>query len=394
MTKEKVLRFGVAGIGAAEYEIQAVLRHPGFRLAALADIEQEILTSACQRYGAPGFASVEALCHSGLIDAVYIGTPTHLHTEHALMGIEAGLHVIVAKPMALSLEDAERMTQAADRKGVQLMVGHTQAFEPPVLRMREIIESGELGSLGMINGWYYTDWIYRGRKPEELVTEKGGGVVYRQGAHHFDIARLLGGGLVGSVRAMTGRWDVRRRTEGAYAAFLHFESGAAATVVFNGYDHFRSTELGFPISEGGLEVHHEAYGQARASVAAASPEGELTLKRARRRREPGERHQSFYGVTVVSCERGDIRQSPDGLLIYGDDGSREVPLPPGLTGRDVMLEELHQAVTTGTPAPHNGRWGKATLEVSLAVLQSARERQEIALSHQVPYRPAASSSLR
>jgi phthalate 4,5-cis-dihydrodiol dehydrogenase len=343
------------------------------------------LASACERYGVAGFPNVEALCDSGLVDALFIGTPTDLHTEHALTAIEAGKHVVLAKPMALNLADGQRTIAAAEARGVHLIVGHSQSYEPAVKRMREIVVSGELGRLGMINSWYYTDWIYRGRKPSELQTELGGGVVYRQGAHHFDIARVLGGGLARSVRAMAGRWDQQRPTEGAYAAFLEFESGAAATLVFNGYDHFRTTELGFPIGEGGNEVRDEVYGQARAAIA-ARPADELALKKERRMRQPGERRQAFYGLTIVSCERGDIRQSPDGLLVYGDEGPREVPLPRGVTGRDLMLDELYQAVVSDTPALHDGRWGMATLELQLAVLESARERREVLLSHQVAYR--------
>src|SRR5439155_22742513 len=108
-------RFGVAGIDAAEHEIAAALRHPGFTLTALADVDRETLAATCERYSAEGFPSVEALCDSGLVAALYIGTPTHLHTEHALLAIEAGLHVIVATPMALNLEIADHMVQFACR---------------------------------------------------------------------------------------------------------------------------------------------------------------------------------------------------------------------------------------------------------------------------------------
>lgn len=353
-------------------------------MTAVADIDPHALAVACQRYGVAGFPSVEALCDSGLVDAVFIGTPTDLHTQHALTAIEAGKHVILAKPMALNLDDAFRTVAAAEARGVQLVVGHSQSYEPAIGRMRHIVESGELGRLGMIHSWYYTDWIYRGRRPVELRTELGGGVVYRQGAHHFDIARVLGGGLVRSVRAVVGRWDRDRPTEGAYTAFLEFEDGAAASLAFNGYDHFRTTELGFPIGEGGNEVQHDGYGEARLALA-ASRSNELALKKVRRSRASGQRHQAFYGLTVVSCERGDMRQSPDGLLVYGDAGQRE-ELLPSVTGRDIMLDELYRAATENVPPSHDGRWGLATLEVQLAVLQSASERREIPLSHQVAYR--------
>ena len=86
----------------------------------------------------------------------------------------------------------------------------------------------------------------------------------------------------------------------------------------------------------------------------------------------------------MSCDKGDIRQSPDGLIVYGEEGRREVTLPPGSRGREAEVEELYQAVSNNRPVFHDGRWGEATLEVCLAILESAKEKKEIFLSHQRP----------
>jgi phthalate 4,5-cis-dihydrodiol dehydrogenase len=98
----------------------------------------------------------------------------------------------------------------------------------------------------------------------------------------------------------------------------------------------------------------------------------------------GERKQPFFGFTLVSCEKGDIRQTPEGLKIYGETEQREISLPAGSRGREAEVEELYNAVVKGRPVFHGGRWGAATLEVCLAMLESARLRKEITLSHQVP----------
>ncbi|MBI2986570.1 MAG: hypothetical protein HYY45_07365, partial [Deltaproteobacteria bacterium] len=90
------------------------------------------------------------------------------------------------------------------------------------------------------------------------------------------------------------------------------------------------------------------------------------------------------GVLIVSCERGDIRQSQYGLYVYSDDGIQDVPLPEEGSSRRAELEELYGAVVLNKPIRHTGPWGMATLEVCLAMLQSSRERREIFLSHQVP----------
>lgn len=99
--------------------------------------------------------------------------------------------------------------------------------------------------------------------------------------------------------------------------------------------------------------------------------------------DPAARYPAYFGLLIVSCEHGDIRQTPDGLQIYGDTVRWIVPLEPGVVGRDLMIQELYEAVVNGRSPLHSGRWAKATLEVSLAVLESARTRREVLLEHQV-----------
>jgi predicted dehydrogenase len=98
----------------------------------------------------------------------------------------------------------------------------------------------------------------------------------------------------------------------------------------------------------------------------------------------GEKHQPFFGLTIVTCEKGDIRQSPDGLFIYGDEGRREIPISRGEYGREAEMREFYNAIMNDRRVFHDGRWGEATLEVCLGILQSAAERREIFMSHQVP----------
>jgi phthalate 4,5-cis-dihydrodiol dehydrogenase len=240
----------------------------------------------------------------------------------------------------------------------------------------------------MINSWYFTDWLYRPRLPEELDTRQGGGVTFRQGAHQFDIIRYLGGGLIRSVRAMTGAWDRTRPTEGSYVAFLEFEDQTVATAVYSGYDHLHSIEL-TGIGEAGDVARPGPYATARTALHRAAPgNGEATLKAAvgyagaKERHLEGQGHQPFFGLLIVSCEHGDIRQSPDGLRVYGDEQKWEVPLSPEETPRDAVVAEFYDAILHARPTVHNGRWAKATLEVCLAVRTSAQERREMLLSHQ------------
>ena len=239
-----MLRFGVVGLGrAAAATVPAIARNPNTTVVAAADTDPQVVDSFAQQFPSRGYACIEELCADPDVDAVYIATPTHLHTQHVLTATTAGKHVIVEKPLAISLDDADRMIAAVDTAGVQVIVGQSQSYEPPVRAMRELVRSGELGALKMISGWYFNDWLYRPRLPAELDTRMGGGVVFRQGAHHFDVTRLIGGGVVRSVRAVVGVWDAARPTEGSYSALLEFQDGAVANLVYSGNDHFHTVEL-------------------------------------------------------------------------------------------------------------------------------------------------------
>ena len=308
-----------------------------------------------------------------------------------ITAVEHGKHVIVEKPMALTIEDCEAMNAAADRNGVKLLCGHTHSFDAHIRKMREIITSGELGKLCMINTWHYQDWIYRSRAPEELDPSLGGNVVYRQGPHSIDILRLLGGGMVRSVRGMTGVWDPARRAEGAWVAYIEFEDGTPSTDVLTSYAHFDTAEFTSWMGEGKRtpEQHHRS----RAIIAGLqSGEEERGLKAEKRyggsrqadRTHDEDHPHSHFGITIVSCEHGDIRQSLHGLYIYGDEKNWEIPVAKTARGRQAELDELYGAVVEDRPVFHDGRWGEATLEVVLAIMQSGRERKEIFLSHQVP----------
>jgi hypothetical protein len=89
----------------------------------------------------------------------------------------------------------------------------------------------------------------------------------------------------------------------------------------------------------------------------------------------------WFGLTVVSCERGDIRQSPHGIFVYDDDGRHEIPVKLESIGLP-DVKELHDYLTAGKPLTHDGRWALATLEACTAIRQSSDEGREIVLTHQ------------
>jgi phthalate 4,5-cis-dihydrodiol dehydrogenase len=389
-----ILRLGIAGLGVASTQIlPPISRLPFIKIAAAADTRADAVAKFRQQYKAAGYATVEDLCADPNVDAVYIATPNSLHAEHAITAAKHKKHIIVEKPMAMSLSECDAMNQAAERQGVQLLCGHTHSFDPPIRKIREIIRSGELGRLCMIHSWNYNEFMYRPRMRHELAMSRG--VVLNQGPHHVDIVRLIGGGRVRSVRAMTGIWDKSRQCEGSYSCYLEFEDGTPATLVYSGYGFFDTAELFGWVGEGGQRRAPGTNLEVRRKLREVrTPEQEEQLKESMRYGGTragdlshlwgGERKHPFFGLTVVSCEKGDIRQTPEGLRVYGESEWREIHLPAASRGREAEALELYDAVVQGRPIFHGGRWGAATLEVCLAMLESAKERKEIFLSHQVP----------
>ena len=388
----RTLGIGVVGLGRAfTLMLPTFVADPRVRLCAGFDPRAEATARFAAEFEANVYSSVEALAADPAVDVVYVASPVEHHAAQTIAGANAGKHVLVEKPMAPSLAECRSMIEAADRAGVQLVVGHSHSFDRPILRTRELIASGAYGAPKMIAAQYYTDFLYRLRRPAELDPDKGGGVILNQGAHQVDIVRLLAGGKATSVRALAGRWDATRPVDGAYAALLNFEGGVFASLLYQGHGHFDGDELCGDVTELGQPRDRKQQGAGRRRLASlADPSEEVAAKAARNYGGAAQvsyasdnlSHQHF-GLVVVSCEHADLRPLPNGVMVYADDEAKLDPLPPPRIPRVEVIDELCAAVLDGKPPLHDGRWGMATLEVCLAMLDSARENRDIALHHQV-----------
>ena len=382
MTPE-LLRIGVAGLGRAFTLMLPTFRQdPRVKLVAAADPLPQARAQFERDFGAPTYASIEALCADPQVQVLYVATPHQLHAEHVLAAARHGKHVLVEKPMALTLAECSAMVVATASAGVQMVVGHSHSFNAPILRTRAIIDSGRYGPVKMITAMNFTDFLYRPRRPEELDTSAGGGVVHSQATHQIDILRLLGGGLVRSVVAHTGAWDPARPTEGAYQALLQFEGGAFASATYSGYGHFDSDVLLGNIGEMGQAKRPQDYGAARKRLrSAVNAQDETRLKAARNyggtlyQPTPAGAaplaHQHF-GHLVVSCEKADLRPTATSVEIYTDEEQHVEVLPPPTIARSEVIDELCAAVLHGCAPLHSGPWARATTEVCLGILESAR----------------------
>jgi predicted dehydrogenase len=400
---EPVLRIGIAGLGVASLNVfPELLAHPRVRVVAGADLRPSALDQFASQFGGETYSSVEAMCASPNVDAVYILTPNRFHAEHAILAAESGKHVFSDKPFGLTLEQADAMIAAAERNNVRLLCGHSQCLDPAILQMAALARSGELGRTLMVNTWFYSDWLYRPRSEDELNPTLGEGLTMRQGPVQVDIVRMLGGGLARSVKAVAAAGDPARVIDGSFSAFLDFEDGSAATMAYSAYGYFDSNELTWGYGLQGYTSPTDLNARTHQRFRSfGSREAEIAFKDSTRfgngrsgggSEDRGARRHAFFGITVVTCEGGDIRQTPEGLRIYSRDGVRDLPVPagPGYSHRytttelDLMLDALDHDRPL---ASHDGRWGRATLEVCLGILQSSRERREVQLHRQTPYVP-------
>jgi phthalate 4,5-cis-dihydrodiol dehydrogenase len=378
------VRVGVVGLGR------------GFTLTAPSALESELVkfvaASAPRDESRKAFQSVfqgrayssyDQLLSDPSVEAIHIATPHQLHAEMTVAAAEAGKHVLVEKPIAVSLTDAERMVAACETNQVTLIVGPAHSFDRPVLAARQMIDSGEFGRVLAINTLNYTDFMYRPRRDEELRTVDGGGVLFSQGAHQFDIVRLLAGAPVSEVYASTGLWDKDRNTEISYQAMIRFTNGAVAQCTYSGFARFDSDELMSWVGETGHEKDPGDYGNSRRALVDLTRDGELSAKRSRTfgasklpTVAPNNEH---FGPLIIQCEGADLRVGPREIGVYTDFEKKVVPVPMVKGPREPVFRALYDAVRSGTCPIQSGRWCLGTLEVCHAVIESAKNGKPVYL---------------
>lgn len=399
----KVLGLGIAGLGIAARQVLPYIGtiRDRARLSAVSDIQPSVLAKfSAENAAVKTYGSVEALCKADEVDVVWVSTPNQYHAEHAVMAAEAGKHVVCEKPMAISLAECDAIVAATKANGVKYVQGHSKIYYEPLRKMREVIKGGSLGRVTQINTWNYNDWLIRPVTPSEVKTSAGAGPVFRQGPHQVDIVRYLAGSAVKSVRAVTGRREPGYpETESDYTGLLTFEDGIAATLSFNAQGYFDAAELTWGIGESGHRMMNADSVMPRVRrTEPMTPEEkfQFVVKGDPYGRAPygwedrkAISNQPFFGITIVSCERGAIRQSPHGIYVYDRDGRREIPCEGGYFRGAAELLELSHALEEGREPFLDALWGRATLEVCVAMLDSSREGREIELQRQNEYRDVA-----
>lgn len=231
--KGKEIGFGIIGCGMiSDWHAKAILATEGARLIGFTDLYEASRVEAAKKYNSAAFESVEALLANAEIDAICICTPSGLHAPLAVKAANAGKHIVVEKPMALTLEEADEVIEACEANKVKMEVISQLRFTYAVRRLKDAVEQGELGRLvsGDVYMKYYRSQDYYDKGGWRGTWKMdGGGALMNQGIHGVDLLQYIMG-PVKSVFAYTRTLARNIEVEDTAAAVVEFQCGALGVI--------------------------------------------------------------------------------------------------------------------------------------------------------------------
>ena len=327
----------IGGGGISETHARAASAIPGLTVAAVYGGNRARTSRLASEYGAEAYDDFERFLGHPL-DIVAIGSPSGLHAEQGIAAAGRGLHVLVEKPLEVTVDRADALIAAVDAAGVTLGVFFQDRLRPDVLRVKSMLDTGALGTPVMISGrvkWhrprdYYADSRWRGTWALD-----GGGALMNQGIHTVDLVQWLFGPVTrvqGSVATRVHSIEV----EDTAAAVMEFASGAigvleAATSVFPGY----ARRLEVTGSEGTVILEHDRLVR-------------IDLR------------SGAHAVAEASHDRNASATSPQ---------------VADASAHQRVLEDFIRAIRTGVSPACDGREGRKSVELVAAIYASAGRRR-------------------
>jgi predicted dehydrogenase len=351
---------GLIGCGKVGQIHAAALRSIAeAELTAVCDVNAERVQIFVEQYGARGFTDVDALLHEGKVEAVVIGTPHPLHTAPAVRAAEAGVHVLVEKPMAATLADCDAMLAAAKRPGVLLGVISQRRFYEPVRRMNEAIDAGKIGrpALGVFTmySWrepaYYRSDPWRGRWDTE-----GGGVLVNQSQHQLDLLQWF----MGPIAEVSGYWaNVNHpgvEVDDTAVAVLRFQNGGLGAIVTS------------VAQKPGIYTKVHVHGTNGASVGVETDRGATFIAGMTTVAEP-----ALNDVWTIPGEEHLL------AAFQAEDRARFTQIDAGTHYHALQIQDFLRAIRENRPPLVTGEDGRAVVELFTAIYRSNRERRPVML---------------
>lgn len=338
------LRFGLIGCGrVAPRHAQSLQHLPQAELVAVADVIESRAEHFYKDYGAEPCTDYRALLDRKDIDVITICTPSGLHSQIGIEAVQAGKHVIVEKPIALSTKDADTLIQAAADAGVKLCVVLQNRFNPPMRDLYDVVQSGKLGRLLLGNAtvrWYRPQSYYEDGWHGTWAMD--GGALMNQSIHHIDALQWLMGD-VDTVYAMTGTLAHKMEAEDVGVAVLRFKNGAL----------------------GGIEGSTLTYPQnLEGSVAIFGEHGSLKVGGTALNRK------------VMWKLDGELEKEQE--LITAD-----LVDPPSVYGSShkVVIQDMIEAVLEDRQPQTHGMEGRRSLALVEAIYESAQTQQAVEVNY-------------
>lgn len=339
---------GIVGTGViAATHAAAIAAVPGARLAAVTDVVPERAIEFAGSRGCAAEPGLDALLARDDIDVVSVCVPSGLHAEVGIQAAAAGKHLIVEKPIDVSLAAADRLIHAADTARVAMTVISQHRFDPGLVELRGLIDDGMLGRLvlGEASTKWYRSQGYYDSGPWRGTWALDGGSLMNQGIHYVDLLRWTMGPVT-EVSAVHATQDHQVEVEDTALAVLRFSSGAVGTIV--------SSTAVFP----GFAQRLEVSGTGGTVVV---EDGEIV-------------HRALTSGSPELGPRGTQPPQPT-----GEPGAAANAAALDVASHAAQIADLLAAVEQGREPLVTGRSGRDALEVVCAVYESAREGRPVVL---------------
>lgn len=311
------------------------------KLVAVCDIDAEKARSFGERYGVDWYQSIDEMMSRARPDVVSVLTPSGLHCEHVLQLAPFGKHIVVEKPMALTLDDADAMIAACDAHNCRLFVVKQNRFNVPVVKLREAMETKRFGKLVM--GTVRVRWC-RPQSYYDMDAWRGtwaldGGVLTNQASHHVDLLEWMMG-EVETVYAKSATALVNIETEDTAIAVLKFRNGALGAIEATTATRPKDLEGSISIlgEKGTVEIGGFAVNQMKTWSFAEAEPGDAEVMQKYSVNPPnvyGFGHQAYY-EHVLDCLANGSQQLVDGL-----EGRRSI----------VLINAIYESIETGREVP-------------------------------------------
>ena len=350
------VRYGIIGIkGVGGKHVSMAQEHQNVELTALVDLDEAVVKAQSQELGVRAFTDYHELLDAGIVDAVSIATPHHLHSIIGLECLNAGVHIFTEKPLANRVSDADAMIETAKERDLKICVGHQYRTYRTPQTMKHLIDTGAVGNImRVLWTWiefrpesYYARDIWR-----QTWRHAGGGVLMNQTSHDLDLICWLVGKPV-QVSAMIGNQFHQIEVEDVVCANVQFENGAFGSIQLT-----INQPRGYSIRQ------------------IAGDKGTIAIPDVQSLTNNREDH-ILFGTYEDSLTN--IIGRTSGIAGQPEISWRPVELQDEPGGHDVLMDSFINAIINGGEALVNGVSARPTVELINAIVLSAMRKKTVDL---------------